>query len=347
MGKRSEEAPLGLEELAIVLQSLPEIVLSFDADGRLLYVNTAARRSLRLGDQKLDAVVLSDLLSEPAAERLLREGLPEAVRTGRWLGPGELLARKGNTIPVMQRLINHPPSEGRRLAFTLVAEPLEGSTEDGETFIATSLGFFHDLKNLLGPILAYAALAREQVPAESPTQRYLAQIAAAAERARRLSERVLQKMLPTTKVSRPVVLADLVQEVASWLQAEHPGLELEIESPLATGAISGDAVGLQQLVLNLCTNAVEALPPDGGKIWIAVREMEGRKELRLTVRDNGRGMDEATLARIFEPFFSTKPGGTGVGLSIAREVVRRHRGTMTIESEPGAGTSFHVQLPMV
>jgi signal transduction histidine kinase len=77
-----------------------------------------------------------------------------------------------------------------------------------------------------------------------------------------------------------------------------------------------------------------------------VRDVEGRPELRLTVRDNGHGMDEDVLARIFEPFFSTKPGGTGVGLSIAREVVRRHRGTMTIESARGAGTSFHVQLPI-
>ena len=91
---------------------------------------------------------------------------------------------------------------------------------------------------------------------------------------------------------------------------------------------------------------VEALPSEGGKVWISVRDVEGRPELRLTVRDNGHGMDEDVLARIFEPFFSTKPGGTGVGLSIAREVVRRHRGTMTIESARGAGTSFHVQLPI-
>jgi signal transduction histidine kinase len=108
----------------------------------------------------------------------------------------------------------------------------------------------------------------------------------------------------------------------------------------------GDPVGLQQMVLNLCKNAVEALPPSGGKVWISVREVEGRRELRLTVRDNGHGMDESVLSRIFEPFFSTKPAGTGVGLSIAREVVRRHRGTMTIESARGSGTSFHVQLPL-
>jgi signal transduction histidine kinase len=68
--------------------------------------------------------------------------------------------------------------------------------------------------------------------------------------------------------------------------------------------------------------------------------------VELTVRDNGRGMDEAELGRIFEPFFSTKSGGTGVGLAIAQEVVRRHRGSMSIESAKGRGTAVHVRLPM-
>ena len=84
----------------------------------------------------------------------------------------------------------------------------------------------------------------------------------------------------------------------------------------------------------------------GGPFEDPESALEGRNELRLTVRNNGHGMDEAVLGRIFEPFFSTKPTGTRVGLSITREVVRRQRGTMTIESAKGSGTSFHVQLPI-
>lgn len=344
--KQSEDNPPGIEELAVVLDSLPEIVASFDRDGHLLYVNAAGRLRLQIGNEELETAILSDLLSEPAAERLLREALPETVRTGRWQGRGELLPRKGTPIPVMQYLVSHPPEEGRHLAFTLVATPLEESFEDRETLIATSLGFLHDLNNLLGPIIAYADLAQERVESSSPVQRYLSQILTAAERARGLAERVLQRMRPSEGASRHVVLADLVQEVVTWLRTEHPRHGVEIESPLSTCGVLGDPVGLQQMVLNLGKNAVEALPPEGGNVWIAIREVEGRRELRLTVRDNGHGMEEAVLARIFEPFFSTKPAGTGVGLSITREVVRRHRGTMTIESVRGSGTSFHVQLPI-
>ena len=245
-----------------------------------------------------------------------------------------------------QSLLSHPPQEGTRIAFTLVATPLEEPAEDRETLIATSLGFLHDLNNLLSPIIAYADLAQERIESSSPVQRYLSQILTAAERARGLSERVSQRMRPREGASQRVVIADLVQEVATWLRLEHPHHEVEVESPLCTRGIRGDAVGLQQMVLNLCKNAVEALRPEGGKVWVAVREVAGRSELRLTVRDNGHGMDESVLGRIFEPFFSTKPTGTGVGLSITREVVRRHRGTMTIESTPGSGTTFQVQLPI-
>lgn len=344
--KHSEDSPPDIEELALILDSLPEIVASFDGDGVLLYVNAAGRLWLQIGDHERQTAVLPDLMSEPAAERLLREALPEALRTGRWHGRGELLPRKGNPLPVMQHLVSHPPEEGRRLAFTLVATPLQESFEDRETLIATSLGFLHDLNNLLGPIIAYADLARERVERSSPVQHYLAQILTAADRARGLAERVLQRMRPREGASRPVVLADLVREVVTWLRTEHPRHDVEVEAPLSTRYILGDAVGLQQMVLNLCKNAVEALRPEGGKVWIAVREVEGRRELRFTVRDNGHGMDEAILGRIFEPFFSTKPAGTGVGLSITREVVRRHRGTMTIESARGSGTTFHVQLPI-
>lgn len=344
--KQSDEIPEGPGELALVLDSLPCAVASFDRDGRLLYLNAAGRLWLGIEEHEIGSAILSDLLSESAAERLLRDALPEAARTGRWKGRGELLPRGGAPIPVVQQLVNHAPAEGGRFAFTLVASPVNDSVVDRETLIATSLGFLHDLNNLLGPILVYAALAQERVEPESHVSRYLDQILTAAERARRLSETVLQRVRPSANASRPVVLADLVEEVVAWLRAEHPQHEIEVDSPLSRSGILGDASGLQQLVLNLCKNAIESLPPAGGKVVVAVRDVEGRREVRLTIRDNGCGMDEAVLGRIFEPFFSTKTGGTGVGLSITREVVRRHRGTMSIESTPGSGTSFHVQLPI-
>jgi signal transduction histidine kinase len=345
--KRSGQGPLDEGELFLVLEAMPQAVACFDADGRLLYLNAAGRRWLQREGPELETALLSDLISEPGAERLLREALPEAARTGRWEGRGDLLPRRGTPIPVILGLLSHPPEEGRKLVFTLIASPVKEAFDDRDPSLAASLGFLHDLNNLLGPVIAYAALGQERVERDSPVFRYLGQILTAGERARALAERLLQRIHPASNASRLVVLADLVEEVVTWLRVEHPGHEFQIDSPLSRSGIRGDAAGLQQMVLNLCKNAVESLPPSGGgKVSVSVRDVEGRRELRFTVRDNGCGMEEAVLGRIFEPFFSTKAGGTGVGLSITREVVRRHRGTMSIESTFGAGTAFHVQLPV-
>ena len=108
--------PLGsmsVVELGLVLDSLPEIVASFDGEGRLRYLNAAGRLWLRIGDPELETAILSDVMSEPAAERLLREALPEAARTGRWQGTGEILPRTGDPLPVLQLLVSHPPEEGK------------------------------------------------------------------------------------------------------------------------------------------------------------------------------------------------------------------------------------------
>ncbi len=263
--KQVEESSRETEDLTLILDSIPEIVASFDRDGRLLYLNASGRRWLRIGDEEIGKVILSDLLPDASAERLLREALPEAVRLGRWTGQGELLSRGGNPIPVLQQLLGHPPDDESLIAFTLVAIPAEDPIVDRETIVATSLGFLHDVNNLLGPIIAYAALAQDKLEASNPVQRYLAQILTAAERARGLSERVLKRMRPRHGDSRPVVIADLIHEVVGWLRTEHPHQEVEIEAPLSTRSIVGDPVGLQQMVLNLCKNAVEALPPLGGR----------------------------------------------------------------------------------
>jgi signal transduction histidine kinase len=336
--------PLGREELAIVLDALPEIVASFDGDGRLVYLNAAGRRKLDLPLKEDKGVpLLSDIVSEEGAEQLLKEGLPAAARTGCWRGRGELRSRAGLVIPVLQTLLSHGGPR-RRVAFTLLADPLESSAENHVSVIAIALGFIHDLKNLLTPVIAYASLARDRVDPESPAHGHLDQILRAAERAHSLSERLLQRLRLGTGDFHRIVLAEVVKEVALSLQAEHPEHGIEVE--LSSTRMRGDAAALARMVRSLVRNAIEALPREGGRVSITLRKLPAEREVELTVRDNGRGMDEAELGRIFEPFFSTKSGGTGVGLAIAQEVVRRHRGSMSIESAKGRGTAVHVRLPM-
>jgi signal transduction histidine kinase len=120
------------------------------------------------------------------------------------------------------------------------------------------------------------------------------------------------------------------------------GLEIAAALP----KIVGDRVELQQVVLNLLSNAIDAVAagdrPAREVAVLAVRSGDG---VRVEVRDSGAGMDAETLARIFQPFFTTKPKGMGLGLSISRTIVETHGGTLSAHSAPGEGSTFRIELP--
>jgi CheY-like chemotaxis protein len=127
------------------------------------------------------------------------------------------------------------------------------------------------------------------------------------------------------------------------------------------GMILADATQIHQVIVNLCTNAWQAMEKDGGRLTVELKQVEvdpavakihptllEKEYVRLTVQDTGQGMDESTMERIFEPFFTTKPvdKGTGLGLSVVHGIVQKHKGEIIVYSEPGAGTVFHVYLPL-
>jgi PAS domain S-box-containing protein len=147
----------------------------------------------------------------------------------------------------------------------------------------------------------------------------------------------------------PVRLGDVVREtlLLAGKQLTRDGIQLILDLDDALPVIVGDTNALQQVVLNLLTNARDALP-SGGHIRIETRRAPDRSHaVRLTVEDTGRGVCPDDLARIFDPFFSTKPRGTGLGLSISDGIVREHGGTIDVESEVGRGTRFVLTFPAV
>ncbi len=111
--------------------------------------------------------------------------------------------------------------------------------------------------------------------------------------------------------------------------------------------LTGDATRLEQAMLNLCVNAVEAMP-DGGRLVVTTRLAEGAggAAVEVEVRDTGVGIAAENLERVFKPFVSTKPLGTGLGLPLVARVVAAHGGRVTVESQVGHGTTFHIQLPV-
>ena len=222
-------------------------------------------------------------------------------------------------------------------------------------------GIAHDFNNLLTVIFGYSGVLESKLSAEDPLQKNILDIRKAGERAAALT----QKLLAFTRkqVQRPRVLSlnHLARETEPMLCrliGENIGLSLDLDP--AVGNVKADPGQMEQVLMNLCINARDAMP-NGGKLLIATHKQEfdsGAASLRslrpgpyvlLEITDTGCGMDEPTKARIFEPFYTTKdPGiGTGLGLSTVLGIVNQSGGVISVYSEINVGTAFKIYLPLV
>ena len=222
-------------------------------------------------------------------------------------------------------------------------------------------GIAHDFNNILGAIIGNADLARMDMAADHPAQESLSEISKAARRAGDL----VRQILSFSRLQKPrreiVQLQPVIKEALKLLRAAIPSTveiqsELEAEGP----TVLADPTQVHQVTMNLCTNAYHALPQRDGRLTVKFgvidvddvlasqhAELRVGRYLRLSVTDNGHGMDRPVLDRIFEPFFTTKVAGqgTGLGLSVVHGIVKSHEGAITVYSAPGQGTTFHVYFP--
>lgn len=224
-----------------------------------------------------------------------------------------------------------------------------------------AMGVGHELRNYLIPIAAHAQLASELID-NREAQTHLASIMRATQRCRSLIDQVLAAGRDFSIQKRPLCVGAIVQDTFALLRAAVPrAIELRVAVGDRIPLVDTDVASIEQLVLNLVLNAAKSIPAGYGCIEISVTAREpGRWDraaavpaakgagVRLTVRDNGVGMDEEVAGRIFEPWYTSwgHADGSGLGLSIVREIVKRHQGEIHIESSPGAGTAFHIDLPL-
>jgi PAS domain S-box-containing protein len=371
--KRMEDALLIKD--AIVEASLNGIALS-DLQGRLTYVNAAFC--------KMWGIPSSAAIGRPAVEFWRSREDPEKVmdavlQQSLWTGEMEATRPDGQVFSAMvaASLVRNRAGDaiGMMGAFTDITEfkqaeaeraRLEAQLRESQKMEALGTmagGVAHDFNNALAAILGNVELAREDVGPAHPALVSLEEIGKASRRAKALVQQILAFGRRQKMERKPMSLALVVVETARLIRASIPAmLTLNVNCEADTPAVLADATQIEQILLNLCSNAAHAVEDIGrpGVIEInlsaceradanAFGDLGPRRYACLTVGDNGRGMDEATRSRIFEPFFTTKQAGkgTGLGLSVVHGLVQAHEASIEVESASGQGSTFRIYFPAI
>lgn len=221
-------------------------------------------------------------------------------------------------------------------------------------------GIAHEFNNILAVIMGYTELATFQTPPESPIHPHLNQVIDSTQRAKALVSQILAFSRQTDQEVRPFQPYLVVKEALKLLRASLPStIKIQSEIEETTGYVEADPTQINQVVMNLCTNAAQAMK-DGGELMVRLEnytvdkinqhrypELSRGPFLQLIVRDTGDGISRGIIEKIFDPFFTTKePGeGAGMGLAMVHGIVKRCEGAVRVESEPGQGTEIRILLP--
>jgi PAS domain S-box-containing protein len=360
------------EFLRAVIDLSPNLIFVKDWDGRFVLVNQvvadiyAAPIETLLGKTDADfnpkATEIEHFLRDDRA--VMESGQPKVIPEEPVTDPRTGKVRWFQTIKVPLRL----PSHERPLVLAVGADITERRRLEDQVRLAQKMeavgtlagGVAHDFNNLLAAIRATVELALLDLPPDTPVRAELGEVLEHADRAAALTRQLLAFGRKQVLEPRIVDLKALVAGTVKMLQRViGADVQLVLHETPDQATASADPGQVEQVLMNLCVNARDAMPR-GGELAIQTERVSIDEHfcaihpwarpgeyVRLTVSDTGVGMDAATQTRIFEPFFTTKAmgRGTGLGLAVVYGIVKQHAGLIHVYSEPGKGTSFRIYLP--
>ncbi|HEY8977065.1 MAG TPA: PAS domain S-box protein, partial [Burkholderiaceae bacterium] len=365
-----------------IVETASEGIWLLDEFHRLAFVNPRIAQWLGYGEDVMRGRPLDDFMDPEEAERCRAALAAQLADDG---GPVELRLRRADGSPMWVSLSTRPirddvgnptgalgmltdinerrQAEERRAA-------LETQLRDAQKMEAIGTlagGIAHDFNNILAAIIGNVAAAQHDAAVGLSCDPSLLQIERAALRARSLVQQILTFSRMQVQELHTQALQPVIDETLDMLRAQVPShVELDVAMPAEPVHVRADATQIQQIVMNLCTNAWHALPAGRGRIEVGLAAesriepaqadaagswpealRQGRRA-HLWVADDGCGMDEATKARVFEPFFTTKQvgRGTGLGLAVVHGIVSVHGGAIHVDSSPGIGSRFDLWFPL-
>lgn len=359
----------------VLFNGIEDGLLVHDLEGHILDCNESLCRQLSYSREELLSMRTREI-DDPDFAAGFEARLSTQLKGGTLSCEGVHRTRDGRSIPIdiKSRRMNYLGQDAvlsvtrdisKRKQAERQREALEEQVRHTQKLESMGLlagGIAHDFNNLLVGVMGHAEMARDSLPDSHDVQDDLEGILAAAERAAGLCNQMLAYSGRGRFVVRVLNVNETFHDISKLLRASvSKKIRVDFDLQNDIPAVEADPAQMTQLILNLLTNAAEAIGDEKGAILIRSRKqycdrsflgkmiMDDRLEagdyVVLSVRDNGSGMDEDTLERIFDPFFTTKFTGRGLGLAAVIGIVRGHNGTMQVKSTVGKGTCFDVYLP--
>lgn len=348
----------------VLMEQAADGIFIADARGRYTDVNSRGAEMLGMTREEVVGLTIADIVAEEERSRVplaIGELSKQSVVSTLWR-----MKRKNGELffgEVSAKILPDGRIQGmvRDVSERLELERQLRNSKKMEAIGVLAAGIAHDFNNILSAVRGNAELAAEDVGRSHAAYESIEQIRLSARRASELVQQIVTFSRSGEPATERVDVAKVIDEVARLLRSTlPPTVQVSCHSGPEALEVLGDATQIHQVVLNLCTNAWQALDHGRGSIEVALERvtLTGGEGLDpsietlpgeyacITVRDDGAGMTQETLDRVFEPFFSTKQAGrgTGLGLSVVHGIVKNHRGGVSITSERGAGTTFRVYL---
>ena len=369
----TREATQKLQRQANLLEQAHDAIFVWEFPRTIVYWNRGAEQLYGYSRDQAIGRVAHELLH---TEHPMATSDFEAVlqREGEWTGELTHTTRDGRKIVVESRHVLIIETDGRRLVLETnrditerkraqtERERLEQRLRQAEKMEAVgrlASGIAHDFNNVLGGIFAYGEMLYEETSDDSPLKRYAQNVLTAATRGRELVEQILGYSRSQRGKRAPVDVVHVVSETLELVRGSLPAnIRLEASVPETPLVIMKDATRLHRVVMNLCSNAIQAMSTGGTlRVTVDTARIDAERDLshgelapgryvRLSVEDSGSGMDEATLSHMFEPFFTTKEmgHGTGLGLALVYAIVTDSGGAIDVRSVSHQGTTFTIYL---